>query len=137
MEKHIMLINKALAARQNAYAPYSGFAVGAALMTVEGEVFCGCNVENASYSLTICTERSALCAAISAGKRAFDIIAVVGAPVAEATPLSIYASPCGACRQALAEFSPTMTILLAKSETDYQQHLLSDLLPLSFTLNNN
>lgn len=91
------LVRAAWAARDQAYAPYSKFAVGAALWTVEGQVFVGCNVENLSYGLTMCAERVAIGAAISAGTREFLAVAVVAdtkAPV----------SPCGACRQVLAEF---------------------------------
>lgn len=96
------LMEYALNARRNAYAPYSGFAVGAALLCPDGTVYTGCNVENASYSVTCCAERSALFAAVSAGKRNFSAIAVAGGRQGE-TPDRLF-MPCGVCRQALAEF---------------------------------
>ena len=97
------LIDLAIRAQANAYAPYSGFKVGAALLCEDGEVFVGANVENSSFGLTNCAERSALFAAVSAGKRSFKAIAVVGG--ADGV-VSDFCPPCGACRQALAEFSP-------------------------------
>src|SRR6478609_7284214 len=96
------LFEKAAIARLSAYAPYSDFRVGAALLTESGKVFTGGNVENISYGLTICAERAAVFAAVQAGEREFKAIAIVadtGEPI----------SPCGACRQVLAEFSPAMT----------------------------
>ena len=99
------LLRQALAARENAYAPYSRFQVGAVLTVADGSTFCGCNIENASYSMTICAERSSVCAAVSAGVRQFRSIAIVGgtdAETAENTPCP----PCGACLQVLAEFCP-------------------------------
>src|SRR5262245_20426069 len=97
------LINAAQAARRHAYEPYSGFAVGAAVQTASGHVFAGCNVENASYGLTICAERAAVCAAIAAGHKQLTAVAVV---------TSGGHAPCGACRQVLAEFGPTMDVVL-------------------------
>ncbi len=93
------LLHQAWAAREKAYAPYSAFAVGAALLAADGRVFCGCNVENLSFGLTICAERAAVCAAVAAGVREFVAIAVVAESVEPVTP-------CGACRQVLAEFAP-------------------------------
>lgn len=93
----------ALEARERAYAPYSGFSVGAALQATDGRMFLGCNVENASYSMTICAERNAVLQAIAAGQRSFRSIAIVGGKTAEEareTPCV----PCGACLQVLAEF---------------------------------
>ncbi|MEM9354525.1 MAG: cytidine deaminase [Planctomycetota bacterium] len=101
------LIDAALQAQKNAYAPYSKFSVGAALRTANGEVFSGVNVENASYGLTICAERSAAVAAVSAGARQIEVVAIVSKGGA---------SPCGACRQFLAEFGGGMRVLLVDSD---------------------
>ena len=91
------------AVRARAYAPYSGYSVGAALLAADGRVFTGANVENASYGLAQCAERSAIGAAIAAGARAFDAIAIV-------SPGDVPASPCGMCRQVLAEFPPSFPV---------------------------
>ena len=95
------MIAAATAVRERGYVPYSGFAVGAALRAEDGALFTGCNVENASYGLTICAERNAVFQAVAAGARRFDAVAVV---------TGNGASPCGACRQVLAEFGPRMTV---------------------------
>ena len=126
------LINLAIEARKNAYAPYSGFFVGAALLCADKEVFSGANVENASFSLTCCAERSALFSAVSAGKRDFRTIAIVGGKEQEITD---FCPPCGACRQALAEFSKggDLRVLLYNGK-DTKALTLSDLLPESFSL---
>ena len=126
------LIRLAIKARNNAYAPYSGFLVGAALLCADGEVFTGTNVENASFSLTNCAERSALFAAVSAGKRDFKAIAVVGGKEGEITE---FCPPCGACRQALAEFSKdgSLQVLLYDGK-DEKSLPLSALLPEGFRL---
>ncbi len=105
------LIDVARKARVQAYAPYSKFAVGAALLTKSGKFFAGCNVENASLGLTICAERSAVAAAVAEGHADFEAIAVV-TDSAEPT------LPCGACRQVLAEFNPTMRIIAATATGD-------------------
>lgn len=120
------LIERARAARENAYAPYSNFAVGAALLCEDGEVFAGCNVENLSFGLTCCAERVALGAAVAAGQRAFRCIAVV-ADTDEAI------SPCGACRQVMAEFNPSLRILLATIRGGFVEYSLSELLPRAST----
>jgi cytidine deaminase len=104
LSEHEALLSAAREMRERAYAPYSHFAVGAALDTGDGHVFLGCNVENASYGLTICAERSAVSAAIAAGHRDFQTIAIAG-PDGAAT------SPCGACRQILVEFNPEITVV--------------------------
>ncbi|HKU67178.1 MAG TPA: cytidine deaminase [Candidatus Baltobacteraceae bacterium] len=97
------LIAHAIAMRENAYAPYSQFAVGAALLTEDGSVFGGVNVENASYGLAICAERTAAVAAVAAGHRSFRAIAIAG-------PQSTVTAPCGACRQFLNEFNPRLEV---------------------------
>lgn len=118
------LLAAALAARENAYAPYSKFKVGAAVETADGHIFTGCNVENASYGLTCCAERNAVFAAIGSGARSFKALCVVAdteEPVA----------PCGACRQVLAEF-PFEKILLANCKGLTKVMTVAELLPYSF-----
>lgn len=119
------LINLAVAASQNAYAPYSRFLVGAALECSDGTVITGCNVECAALGASICAERSALCAAVSKGYRKFRRIAVYA-------DSNSYCTPCGTCRQLLSEFSPSMEVLCVKSGGRYVSYRLSDLLPASF-----
>ncbi len=121
------LLSDARAARERAYAPYSGFQVGAALETADGAVFSGCNVENASYGLTLCAERSALAAAVAGGHRSFTRIAV-------STSSGPPASPCGLCRQALAEFAPGLPIR-SESPEGTADWSLATLLPAPFRLN--
>ncbi|MBQ7317910.1 MAG: cytidine deaminase [Phascolarctobacterium sp.] len=120
------LLEAALAARERAYAPYSKFLVGAAVRAISGRIYTGCNIENASYGLTICAERSALFSAVGAGERKFTALCVVGdteAPI----------SPCGACRQVMAEFK-VPKIILANLKGDVKEYTLDELLPLSFDL---
>lgn len=119
---HELLVTKAREARQFSHSPYSGFAVGAALQTSSGAIFAGSNIENISFGLTICAERAAVCAAVVAGETEFAAIAIV-ADAAE-PPL-----PCGACRQVLAEFSPSLQIVSATIDGKVQEAQLSDLLP--------
>jgi cytidine deaminase len=116
------LIDVASEARRRAHAPYSGFAVGAALLTKSGKVFRGCNVENASLGLTICAERSAIAAAVADGEKDFVAIAVVAD---SAQPIV----PCGACRQVLAEFNPELKVIASTSGGLVQEFPLIDLLP--------
>jgi len=121
------LLEAAWRARDHAHAPYSHFQVGAALLTTSGEVFGGCNVENAAYPVTLCAERGALSAAVAQGLRPGALVAaVVVTDVAELTP------PCGACRQALVEFAADLPVLLANRQ-GRELHRLADLLPHSFT----
>ncbi len=122
---HKELITQALQAREKAYAPYSAFKVGAALLAGDGTVLTGCNVENASFGLSICAERNALFAAVAAGKRDFLSLAVA----AEGEPCL----PCGACRQVLAEFNPDLEIIMANTAGDHQVASLRELLPGLFT----
>ena len=127
---HQNLVDAAVAATSQAHCPYSGFSVGAALLDREGRIFLGVNVENASYGLTICAERSAICAAVTAGAREFDAIAIVASG-------DVPPSPCGACRQMLAEFcSCDLPVLLAtiNKPTEITNYRLGELLPHAFTL---
>jgi cytidine deaminase len=119
------LIKQALAARGMAYAPYSHFHVGAAVLTASGESFSGCNVENASYGLTICAERAAVCTAVAAGHTKIVAVAVA---------TSGGASPCGACRQVLSEFGPAMEVVLVDADepTRVRVTSLDKLLPEQF-----
>lgn len=119
------LIAAARRARENAHARFSNFKVGAALETADGTIITGCNVENATYGLTICAERVAMFKAISEGHRAFTRMAVV-ADTAEPTP------PCGACRQILWEFGGDLQILLANLKEEKGTFRLKDLLPMPF-----
>ncbi len=118
------LVAAAQQVRRNAYAPYSQFAVGAALLGTSGRIHVGCNVENASYGLTICAERNALFAAVAAGERAF-VALVVAAHDAEVFP-------CGACRQVLAEFCDDLPILIVGEDGKRQETSLRALLPHAF-----
>jgi len=117
------LVAAARQARERAYAPYSGFAVGAALRTPAGRVIAGGNVENVSFGLTICAERAALVRAVAEGEREFEAIAVVSRGGA---------TPCGACRQVLAEFNPDLRIIVADLDGHSREFRLSELLPEAF-----
>lgn len=125
------LIARALDARTRAYAPYSRFAVGAALEAASGRVYTGCNVENAAYPVGLCAERAALAAAVSAGERRFSRIAICGGR--EGEPAREPCAPCGMCRQALAEFcSEDFEILLPVQGAETRRMTLRELLPASF-----
>lgn len=125
------LIEAALTARQASYSPYSGYQVGAALLTEEGTVYTGCNIENAAYSPTVCAERTAFFKAVSQGERRFRAIAIAGSPGGPVTQL---AWPCGVCRQVMMEFCDpdTFVVLAAKSKEDYRIRTLGELLPEGF-----
>lgn len=121
------LIEHAQQARKNAYAPYSNYTVGAALLLENGEIVPGVNVENASFGGTVCAERSAVLTAISRGFRKFKALAVV----TESTPP---AAPCGFCRQVLAEFAPDLPIILSNTQGEITETNLNILLPMQFRL---
>ena len=117
------LVQKAMEMRQFSYAPYSKFAVGAALLCEDGSVFTGCNVENAAYGSTICAERTALVKAVSEGRQSgFVALAIAGQGDG-------YCWPCGSCRQMLCEFAPGLKILAANEKGEYQKATLQELLP--------
>ena len=123
MEKLYLAAKKA---RDNAYVPYSHFSVGAAVLTGSGEIFTGCNIENASYGLTVCAERNAIFAAVGAGYRDIKAICVVAD-----TPLPV--SPCGACRQVMAEFA-IAEIYLGNCKGTIRKMSLEEILPYGFAL---
>ncbi|NLN53395.1 MAG: cytidine deaminase [Firmicutes bacterium] len=125
MDVYTRLLEQARLAREKAYAPYSRFAVGAALLTEDGEIITGCNVENVSYGLTICAERVAAFTAVAAGRKKISGLALVA-------DLPEPPTPCGACRQVLAEFAPKMWILCANLEGKQRIFRLTELLPEAF-----
>lgn len=126
------LLDAAVKARHMAYTPYSNFKVGAALLASDGQVFTGCNIENASYGATNCAERTAIFKAVSEGVTSFEAIAIVGG--SEDGEL-IYCPPCGICRQVMSEFcDPDFKIILMNGDHTPQCFTLADLLPESFTL---
>ena len=129
------LIKLALEARGMAYAPYSGFKVGAALLTKEGKVYQGCNIENAGYTPTNCAERTAFFKAVSEGEREFEAIAIVGG---KGELPDDYAWPCGVCRQVMMEFCDpkSFRVITAVSETEFVERTLSEMLPHGFGPNN-
>jgi cytidine deaminase len=118
------LIASAKAAREHAYAPYSNFKVGAALLGKSGRVYTGCNVENAAYGPSMCAERTAIFKAVSEGEREFEAIAVV-------TENGV--SPCGTCRQVMMEFAPDMTVFISNIQGNVRITTVRDLLPDGFT----
>lgn len=126
------LIKFAIEARKKSYAPYSGYMVGAALLTNDLRIYQGCNIENAAFTPTICAERTALFKAVSEGVQRFKAIAVVGSPAGE--ELTQFSYPCGVCRQALREFvnPKTFVVIVAKSTEEYELYTLEELLPHSF-----
>ena len=127
------LILQAFGARTKAYAPYSGFHVGAALLSAQGRVYPGCNIENASFGGTVCAERIAFFRAVQEGERDFKAIAIVGAP--KDAKVFEYAYPCGMCRQVMSEFcKEDFLIIVAKSTEDFKVYSLGELLPHGFAL---
>lgn len=126
------LIEEALKARTFSYTPYSRFRVGAALLSDEGQIFTGCNIENAGYTPSNCAERTAFFKAVSQGIREFQAIAIVGGPE-DASELD-YCAPCGVCRQVMMEFCDpeSFQIILAKNPKEYQILTLKEILPMGF-----
>ncbi len=126
------LCRAAIEASNNAHAPYSHFKVGAAILTSKGKIYTGCNIENASYSATICAERTALFNAVSCGEKEFCALALYASANENTSNLCV---PCGVCLQALSEFcAPTLPILLVKNENEYESRTLGDFLPRAFEL---
>ena len=132
MNRYEELIEKALDARKKAYAPYSHFRVGAALLGKNDMIYQGCNIENASYPATNCAERTAFYTAIMDGQKEFQAIAIVGG-MENAQELE-YCAPCGICRQVMREFCnpDTFEIIVARNAKDYKVFTLAELLPMSF-----
>lgn len=129
---HEELMQIAVEARNNAYVPYSHFAVGAALLAKSGKVYRGCNIENAAYGPTNCAERTAFFTAVCAGEREFEALAICGGPAGK--PVSELCAPCGVCRQVIREFCPDdFPIVLTTDGTKLYETTLAELLPLSFS----
>lgn len=129
------LIEEAFKAREFSYAPFSDFNVGVALLTEEGKIYGGCNIESAAHTPSCCGERTAFFKAISSGERNFKAIAIVAGPKGTKKGDFDYCAPCGVCRQVMAEFChlDDFEVILARDEEDYKIYSLNDLLPNSFT----
>ena len=127
-EEYKKLIKKAEKARKRAYTPYSKFQVGAALLSTNGKIFTGCNIENASFGLAVCAERVAIFKAISEGSTKFEAIAVIG-------DTGKPCSPCGACRQVISEFGKDITLIMANLKGDVKIKKIKELLPEAFDKN--
>ena len=124
------LVKEAFAAQKKAYAPYSNWVVGAALLTKEGKIYHGCNIENNTFTPTVCAERVALFKAVSEGERNFVAIAIVGNDVNTPVGSGDYLSPCGVCRQVMTEFCPAdFQIILGKTYDDYKVYTLAEMMP--------
>lgn len=128
------LTDAAISARQRSYSPYSGFSVGAALLTDSGKIFTGANIESSSFSPTVCAERVAFFSAVHAGERDFSAIAVVGGKSGES--ISSYCSPCGVCRQVMSEFCSSDFKIILYDGKEERIFTLSELLPESFVKSN-
>ena len=122
--KELVLLAKK--AKENSYSPYSHYSVGCAIELSDGSVITGCNVENVSYGLTNCAERTAIFKGVSENKKDFKKFAIIG----DETSICY---PCGACRQVIMEFAPNATIICAKNENEFEEHKISELLPCAFT----
>lgn len=119
------LCNLAIEAMHHAYAPYSGYRVGAALLCADGTVYPGCNIENAAYGATICAERTAIFKAVSEGHRDFDTLVIAGRS-------DDYCVPCGTCRQVMMEFAPELTVICLNKKGESKKFALKELLPYGF-----
>ena len=130
-----LLIKKAFEAQTYSYTPYSNFNVGAALLGSNGKIYEGCNIENAAFTPTNCAERTAFFKAVSEGQLEFEAIAIVGSKKGANEDEMEYCAPCGVCRQVMMEFCnpKTFKIFLAKSEDDYVEYTLEEMLPLGFS----
>ena len=125
-----VLVKKAIEARENAYAPYSKFKVGASILTEDGTIYTGCNVENASFGATNCAERTAIFKAVSEGHRKIKAVAVVGSD-------NEYTYPCGICRQVMVEFAhEDFKIIIVKNVNEYMVKDMNEILPGAFTIEN-
>ena len=129
------LIDLAVEVSQQAYVPYSHFPIGAVLLTKDGEIYTGVNIENASFGLTNCGERTAIFKAVSEGQKEFSAIAIVGGKNGAKEDEAEYCAPCGVCRQVMMEFCDpkTFKVYLAKTEDDYIEYTLEEILPLGFS----
>ena len=125
-EEILMLVDMAIDASKHSHSPFSHFKVGAALLTNDGKIYTGCNIENASYGLTICAERTAIFKAMSEGEREFSAITIF------ADTKENLISPCGACRQIISEFCPNAQVILCNRDRDYKIMTPSELLPFAF-----
>lgn len=129
--EHKKLVKSAIQAMAGAYVPYSGFKVGAALLTKSGKVYTGCNIENAAFSPSNCAERTAFFKAVSEGEKEFAAIAIVGGLEGK---IKEYCPPCGVCRQVMSEFcADDFIIILGKEDDEYKSYTLAELLPLRFS----
>ena len=130
-----LLVKKAFEAQKRSYSPYSNFNVGAALLGTNGKIYEGCNIENAAFTPTNCAERTAFFKAVSEGQKEFSAIAIVGGKNGAKEDEAEYCAPCGVCRQVMMEFCnpKTFKVYLAKSEDDYIEYTLEEILPLGFS----
>ena len=131
-EKYLSLVEKAIKAREKSYSPYSKFAVGAALLCADGTVYTGANVENSSYTPTVCAERVAFFSAVHAGQREFSAIAIVGGNANE--EISDFCPPCGVCRQVMGEFCSGDFEIILSNGKEFKVYTLNELFPNRFDL---
>lgn len=127
-----LLVQKATEAREKSYSPYSHFSVGAALLCADGAIYTGANIENASYSPTVCAERVALFGAVHDGHRDFTAIAIVGGPSGQA--IDAFCAPCGVCRQVLGEFCKGDFLVILSDGKETRTYTLDEILPYRFSL---